>query len=313
MMHRDHLRRVLKVLAITIAFLLATGIGLGLALQYYLYQAENGTIPTDDQSLGIGDPGENATEYTQTLYEDADGITNIVLFGVDSTSGIGRSDAIMIVTIDTVHKKIKLSTIARDSYVPIPGYGQDKITHAYSYGGAALAIRTINTTFGLDIRHYATVNFETLPRIIDALGGVDITITAEESPKVPFTNGAGTYHMDGTMALEFMRIRKIDSDFERNRRQEDVIAAVMTKLLNRSPMTYPDLLSKIMPLMVTNLSVVDIIGLSGNVLVNGISTIEKTRWPSAYHAETINGISYIVFDIQSQRTLIGKYLFLDLP
>ena len=103
-------------------------------------------------------------------YNKSDKIKNIALFGVDAPDDEnGRSDSIMIVTIDPAHEKLKLTSIMRDSYVNIPGYGLDKISHAYAFGGPQLAIKTLNENFGLNITNFMTVNFSSLPIIIDTL------------------------------------------------------------------------------------------------------------------------------------------------
>lgn len=120
-------------------------------------------------------------DLSANSYVSDNNIKNIALFGVDSSDGgYGRSDSILILTIDKINNELKLSSIMRDSYVYIPGYGNDKITHAYAYGGPQLAIKTLNENFNLDIEDFATVDFESFPKIIDALGGIDINITQEE-------------------------------------------------------------------------------------------------------------------------------------
>lgn len=100
-------------------------------------------------------------------------IKNIALFGIDAPKGkAGRSDAIMILTLDEEHKVMKLTSIMRDSYVDIPGHGDDKITHAYAFGGPELAMKTLNENFKVNVEDFMAVNFTSLPEIIDKLGGV---------------------------------------------------------------------------------------------------------------------------------------------
>lgn len=138
------------------------------------------TIAKDNDTLGI-DP--------ESIVMD-DSIKNIALFGLDSRSSefSGRSDVVMILTVDNKHQKLKLTSILRDSEVTIDGerfngeyiHYTDKINAAYNLGGPELAIRTLNQNFGLDIRDYVTVNFANMAAIVDAFGGVDITMTADE-------------------------------------------------------------------------------------------------------------------------------------
>ena len=109
-------------------------------------------------------------------------IINIAFFGVDrrAVNEASRSDSIMILSIDEMHKKIKMSSIMRDTYVEIKNHGQTKINHAYAYGGPQLAIRTLNENFNLDIRDYVTVDFFNFEKIIDAIGGVTIDVKQDE-------------------------------------------------------------------------------------------------------------------------------------
>jgi len=158
------------------------------------------------------------------------------LLGIDAEDGqAGRSDSIIILTIDTLHSKVKLTSIMRDSYVNIPGRGMDKINHAYAFGGPELSLRTINENFNLNIKEFASLDFTTLPRVIDTVGGIELTLTPEEvnvvnqgSPamakKIGTTTsaliGSGKLKLDGTQALTYARIRKIDNDYERTQDKE---------------------------------------------------------------------------------------------
>ena len=132
-------------------------------------------VEIDKENVGITE------EVEEKLSQYDDKITNIALFGIDAEDGgVGRSDSIIIATLDFHNKKLKLTSIMRDSYVDIDGYGTDKINHSYAFGGAELAIKTLNQNFNLNIEDFVAVNFSSLPVIIDLLGGVDITITEEE-------------------------------------------------------------------------------------------------------------------------------------
>lgn len=248
-------------------------------------------------------------------YNQVTGISNIVLFGIDTEGNIGRSDAIMIVTIDENSKTIKLSSVARDAYVNIPGHGMDKITHAFSFGGAQLAIQTLNENFGLDIRSYALANFYTLPKIIDALGGVSIYLTEKEVPEVPDIPAAGTYILNGEQALAFARIRNIDGDANRNQRQRDVMKAIFTKMFAQSITSYPSTLNRILPSLTTNLTPGEILLLAGKVVTQGITTIEEQRFPDPGDAvgQKIDGVYYTVFDIAETREKMGRYIYLNEP
>lgn len=297
-------------------------------LSNLLNSTNHEAITEDDDLLGIGDeefdfddsevaiPGgsESIDGQLPFYYEDVKGVTNIALFGVDAPVGQrGRSDSIMIVTVDKNSKKIKISSIMRDSYVNIPERGMDKINHAYAFGGPELALRTLNSNFHLDIRDYATVNFTTLPKVIDVLGGISISITGSEAAQIAGISSAGTYNLTGAQALDYTRIRKIDSDFARAGRQRTVIEAIINKMLKSPVTSYPNILSKILPLVTTNLKSNDILGLAGSVVTNGIRTIEQNRYPeeALSSGQSIKGIYYYVFNREQTIHSMGKYIYLD--
>ncbi len=160
-------------------------------------------------------------------------IKNIAVFGVDSRNGedTGNSDAIMIVSIDGNKGKIKMVSIARDTYVNLPKYGKTKITHAYSYGGPELAMATLNENFGMDITDYITVNFEQLAEIIEQMGGIDVELNEAErqelnkyvAPGVEKIQQTGAVHLNGEQAVSYSRIRKCDSDDMRTSRQRNLM------------------------------------------------------------------------------------------
>lgn len=263
-------------------------------------------------------------------YENAKKIKNIALFGIDATDAeTGRSDSIMIATVDSVHNKLKLTSIMRDSYVYIEGYGDDKINHAYAYGGPELSIRTINENFGLNIEDFVSVNFSSLPKVINTLGGVDIEITEEELQyinnyindinKKDGTNSAhityaGVQHLDGTQALAYSRIRYTSGgDYKRTERQRTVLEALFTKLTSASVSSYNSLLNEILDDVETNLNAGDILSLGTKVLGIG-NNLEQDRFPRDGYGEgtTINGIYYLTFDRDTAKQQMRDYIFNDI-
>lgn len=167
-------------------------------------------------------------------------ITNFVIFGIDDVGytpqDINCSDTIMIVSINQDQNAVKLISVMRDSKVPIKGYDQQKINAAYAYGGAGLALDTLNDNFHLKLRNYITLDFEEMTELIDMIGGVDVELTWEEADIVNAQNpesewvGEGECHLDGAQALSYSRIRKIDSDYDRANRQQNVMNAVLHKI-----------------------------------------------------------------------------------
>lgn len=214
----------------------------------------------NEENLGI------STEIEEK-YGETD-IFNVALFGVDTRdedSFSGRSDSIIIVSIDKNNNIVKLTSILRDSYVAIEGHKNQKITHAYSFGGAELAIKTINQNFGMNITDYATINFFKLAEAIDILGGVDIEVSEverkhlndigdDENPDFNYLDEAGVVHLTGEQAVVYARLRYIDSDVERSNRQRKVIEALIVQAKKVSPAKYAETVRTMMSLCETSLS-----------------------------------------------------------
>lgn len=285
---------------------------------------DNTTINTDD--LGI------VSKEELEQYSGHEKIKNIALFGIDSEDGIGRSDSIIIATIDPVHDKLKITSIMRDTYVSISGHGNDKINHAYAYGGAQLAIKTLNENFGLNIEDFVAVDFASLPKIIDLLGGIELDITSEEinssininshidhlntegGTNVEFITSPGLQKVNGVQALAYSRIRYTSGgDSERTTRQRTVLNKLFEKALSVSPTQYLSLVDKILPFVKTSLDTNDILSLAAKVATMGGHELEQERFPrdGYYWDETINNIYYLGFDSDSTKQQMMDYIFDD--
>ncbi|WP_300347805.1 LCP family protein [Clostridium sp.] len=311
-----------KVVILSIFFVLLVGIGLG---SYYIYSTLNKMdikkIAQDDKSLGIDD--------NKDLFKD--GIINIALFGVDSRdhNDIGRSDAIIIATVDTKHNKIKLTSLMRDSYVDVEGHGKTKLTHAYAYGGPTLALKTINQNFGLNVKDYVTVNFDNLAKIIDDIGGVPITIKSYEVNEVnkyvkSVSEIAGTEYkpvhegeqiLNGTQAVGYARVRYVgDGDYERTQRQRNVLDAIIKKLSKLSISEYPETINKLMPYVETNLTPSNVINIVKSVASTGIPPVENMRFPLDGYCKgaMIDGVWYLTFKQPDTKEQIQNYIYKDI-
>ena len=259
-----------------------------------------------------------------------DSITNIALFGIDaSDGGVGRSDSIMIATIDTHNKKLKLTSIMRDSYVNIDGHGLDKINHAYAFGKAELAIKTLNENFDLNISEFAAVNFSTLPKIIDKIGGIELDIDSEElqyingyisdlnginNTSVSPISSTGLQHVNGTQAMAYCRIRYTSGgDYKRTERHREVLSKMFEKILSMSPTSYPSLLNEILPMISTSLSASEIMDLGNEVLKVGSTSLEQERFPLDGYCEgqMIGGVYYLTFDKETTVNQLHDYIFED--
>lgn len=298
----------LVILGITLSILLIT---VGVAYWYgsHLFnKIEKVEIDTND--VGIKE------EVQEKLSEYNDSVINIALFGIDAQDGeAGRSDSIIIATLDTTHNKLKLTSIMRDSYVTIADRGQDKINHAYAFGGAQLAIKTLNENFDLNIEDFVAVNFTTMPKIIDKLGGVTIDITSEEVSHIPGIDSAGTYNLTGEQALAYSRIRYASGgDYVRTDRQRTVLNKVFEKILATNVTQYPSLLSEILPMVKTSLDYSEILNLGNEVLKMGVTNLEQERFPRDEYCEgkMISGIYYLTFDKENTVQQLHDYIFEDI-
>lgn len=260
-------------------------------------------------------------------YENSKDVKNIALFGIDTVDGMaGRSDAIMILTIDKGNNKAKLSSIMRDSYVTIPGRGKDKINHAYAFGGAPLAIRTINENFKLNVDDFIAVNFSSLPKVIDKLGGIELNITEEErtlmnkyinqvnkldNANAKAVQASGKQHLDGYQALAYSRIRYTSGgDQKRTERQREVLNALFSKAKQTSITEYPSLLNEILPLIKTSMDSTEMISLGKSMAT---MPLEQKRFPSDEDGKNsmINGVYYMTFDMDVVSKKMQEYIFND--
>ncbi|WP_304508428.1 LCP family protein [Anaerotignum sp.] len=252
------------------------------------------------------------------------GIMNIALFGIDSQNeeNKGRSDAIMIASVNQKTGKIKLISIARDTYVDIPEHGKTKINHAYAYGSAELAIQTINENFDLNIKDYATVNFDSLADVIDEMGGVELEVTEAERQQInnyllkgEKLRESGLVHLTGPQAVSYSRIRKIDGDVQRGERQRKVLECLFQKALGINPLLYPSYVRKFSPLVETSLSNDEILKLASVGVKSGLS-LEQAGLPNdniQSHGERINGVWYFVYDIDEAADMIEEFIYHDIP
>ncbi len=236
---------------------------------------------------------ESAIAINANVDESLKDYRNIVILGVDSRDNSysnTRSDCIIIASINKKTNDVKLTSVYRDTYVNIDGYGLDKITHAYAYGGPELAMSTLNKNLDLNITEFVTVNFETVETIVDAVGGISLTITDAEAGQIGLSSG-GTYNLDGEEALAYSRIRKIDSDYQRTERMRTVLEAVFDKIKSLNISALSDLVDTILPLVSTNISSNEIIAMLPSVIFYNITNSEG--WPydvSGYSSDAWYGV-----------------------
>ena len=197
-------------------------------------------------------PGEpTPTMIPTSEAREADERTNILVMGIDRRPGepfISRTDSMMLISIDPQGETASILSIPRDLYAMIPGYGRDRINTAFVYGsaggnpagGAALSMSTVEYNLGVPVDHYILVDFSTVIKSIDTLGGIDVVVPFDiNDPTYPDMDygydplfiPAGLQHMDGQIALKYARTRHVDNDFGRASRQQQVLLAARDKAL----------------------------------------------------------------------------------
>lgn len=321
-----------KIVVLCIVCLFAIIVSLAGAYALNLYsQFQHVKLEATDDDLGIA-PEKQVDTSTD--------ITNIALFGVDSRSNEfeGNSDSIMILSVDKQHNKVKLISILRDSLVKVDGHGYTKITEAYGYGGAPLAIKTINQNYNMDIRDYVTINFNGMAEIIDAVGGVTVNVTKEEIPTIngtsqqmaealgepipPKITQPGSQTLCGLQAVAYSRIRKVDNpdgswgDFGRTSRQRAVMDQLFQKALTMSVSQYPAFIESLLPYVETSLDIGEIMDLAMILTRDGI-TLEQTGVPATEYTInagfSYNGKSTVYYNLEYAASLIHAFIYDDIP
>ena len=195
------------------------------------------------------------------------GVINVLFLGTDFVVGAegnrGRADSNMLCSLDTRSGAIRLVSFERGIGVPVPGRGSDLLTHAYHWGGPELSQSVIAQMFAVTVDGYAQVDFSAFADVIDAIGGVDVELTEMEAKAL---NGAiatnvwawvevheGMNHLCGHDALEYCRLRSIDSDWHRQMRQRKVLEQIQKSCRKMSPLRLVKLAGEVLPMIHTNL------------------------------------------------------------
>lgn len=255
---------------------------------------------------------------------------NVALFGLDrrSKEEKSRADSIMVANINFETKTINLVSILRDTLVDIKGHGKDKLNHSYAYGGPELSMETINSNFDLDINKYVSVDFFSLAKVIDIIGGVDIDLKDYEAnqinqnlneinniEKLPaetdYIQGSGLKTLNGRQAVAYCRIRKVgNGDYERTQRQRNVLKAILAKYEKLDSGKRFEVSMEMISQVTTNIPINDIKELQSKILNDKDFTINQHMIPfeGSFETEIIDKKWVIDANMQENIKQIHKYL-----
>ncbi len=235
---------------------------------------------------------------------------NILVMGVDERSDdVGRSDTMFVVTVDTSSKQVSLLSIPRDTRVKIPGYGWDKINHAYAEGGHKLSQRAVEDLLGIPMDYYALINFAAFNKIVDAVGGVTIDVEKRMYYEDPYDNllidlKPGEQKMDGRTAIKYVRYRDEEGDIGRITRQQNFIKAMLKEVT--SPFILPripGIIREVNSAIQTDMTTAEMLNLAkllNDAAKSGLK-VETVPGKPAY----ISDISYWLPDINELRNYVA--------
>lgn len=275
-------RVLITVLCVLLALILAAVACVGVYVNYLMGKIQRVDMGNEsvispsqvedmlatDPDLSPMDPSESLPDIGQVVLPEEDPVPvgkpdhviNILLIGQDSRGEAvrARSDSMILVTVNTKSKEVTFTSFMRDAYVKIPGYSDNKLNHAYQYGGMKLLNETLRVNFGVEVDGNVEVNFAQFKEIIDLLGGVEITLTEAEARYLnhPSQWGlvAGKNRLNGEQALVYARLREIDNDYRRTERQRTVLMALLEAYKDQPVDRMFTLLEELMGYVTTNMS-----------------------------------------------------------
>ncbi len=239
---------------------------------------------------------------------------NVVVLGVDQRPeehDVGRSDTLFVVMFDSSSKNISLLSIPRDTRVRIPGYGWDKINHAFAYGGRELTQKTTEQLLGIRIDNYVMVDFNGFKGLVDAIGGIDINVEKDmyyyddwDGFKIDLKKGM--QHLDGETAIQYVRYRDEEGDIGRIRRQQHFIMAVYDKITSADMLLHiPGLAKQLTSMIKTDMPISDMLDI-GKALHSMVKSQGLAMATVPGTPKYIDGISYWLPDITDLRAQMVK-------
>ena len=246
--------------------------------------------------------------------------STIMIMGVDEREDdVGRSDTLMIATVDPKKDQAALLSIPRDTRVKINGHGWDKINAAYAYGGEKLTQRTVEDFLGVNMDHYIIINTHAFQKIIDAIGGIDIDVEKRMYYEDPWDDDGGLVidlrpgkqHMDGKTAVTYVRFRDEEGDIGRIKRQQKFMKACMDKITSPAIIPkLPSVIKEVLSSVKTDLSMRQLLEFAGTLKESQKNGLKTDMVPG--RPLYISGISYWIPDVEKLRTTLASTLGISL-
>lgn len=330
-------RRFLKVLCIILAVILALLLGLTILVNSFLnkiqrYDPVEETISeeeiqqiieeTDPPELIAGleeiPPEEVIMDEPAEIIEKPDHIYNILLIGQDARPGEGRqrSDSMILCTINTEKKTLMMTSFLRDTYVDIPDFQDrtfedNRLNACYAFGGVELLNNAMELNYGIEIDHNIEVNFTGFERIVNTLGGVYIYLTQAEANIVGGGAIAGMNLLNGAQALNYSRIRVLDSDFGRTNRQRTVLLSMYDSIRRLNPDQISSLVNVLLTMVTTDMTNTDIVKYVVEfvpLLPDLQITTQHIPAVGTYTGAMVRGMSVLIPDLEANREILRETL-----
>lgn len=240
---------------------------------------------------------------------------NILLLGTDTGNirlNYGRTDAMLVFSINTRTGRVKLTSLVRDMLVEIPVYRfMNRINTANAFGGPMLAMKTVNEVLGLNIERYCSVNFNGFEDIVDYLGGVSLVLSGAEAGIVKARHTKEPQVLTGEQALKYVRIRQLDNNFGRNERQRIFLTSLLAQVKQSSLSQLLAAVSAGLKLIATNLTAVEIIALLPTLLrsADAMETLSLPQAGAYTYARTSAGDSVVEFDNDAARNAFHEFVY----
>lgn len=260
--------------------------------------------------------------------EGSDDWFNILLLGTDvrDTSGYGRTDSMILLSVNTATKEAKLTSFMRDLWLTIPGRdGKAKLNAACVYGGPSLVMKTIGEHFGVDIDSYALVNLSCMADIIDILGGLRLDVSESErealnkglfdlsskSGMEKLQHSGKQILLNGNQAVAYSRIRAIDSDYHRTERQREVLTAMAKRLQEENGTTLLTVIPTLLKYVETDMDFTQLMTLAYVGLQMDMDAIRQYRIPvdGTYESGTYDGVWCIKANLDENAKLLKNFLY----